>query len=312
MPSTKPKHLLSQLSPQQLEVLKRVCQGYRYQAIADELYISLSTVKSHMAAVYNKLELTHLIRDERMYQIRSVYCPLLQELEETPQHEQPVPKSEPEIVSAPITPEVEEIIMSDETAIIAFRDAPPIPIPTPSKEKRKLRGRGCLRFGVVLFILAILIVGGFFAWQFFQSGSIPQIFPSSAYEIGEWHKEGDLWIRLVDYKIDTYDRTEVYFYIEMWNQSNQDVLFSWMPAQNLTLKDNTGKRYDLDNFSVRSKPEDEILTAQSRMMLETFPSSYTAGYKADQLFSQNVTELILTIEYLSMIDKVTFRIPINK
>jgi len=61
MNSKNPRNLLSKLSPRQLEVLKRVCKGYLYKEIAEELFFSVSAVKMHMAAVYRKLELTHLL-----------------------------------------------------------------------------------------------------------------------------------------------------------------------------------------------------------------------------------------------------------
>lgn len=324
MNSKNSKKLLSKLSPQQLEVVIRVCKGYSYPAISKELYISLSSVKTHMTAVYKKLELSHLSRDDRKFQLRLIYCPLLQDIEETLPQEQSVLDSEPKIESAPITPDEEKILDgSQETELkseaedeITDGDEEEIIAYTPKSKnggKEKMgtgNNRRGLKLVLVLIVAALLVFGG---WQGLRWFSKNPIFSSgSAYEIGEWHKEDDLWIKMVDFEIDTYDRTEVYFFVEMWNKSDQDILFSWMPSQNLTLKDNTGRRYDLDDFSIRDKPENETLKAQSRMMLETFPMSYTAGYEAKEIFGQAVTELILTIEDLSRIDKVSFRLPINK
>jgi two-component system, NarL family, nitrate/nitrite response regulator NarL len=43
------------LSPRELEVLRRISDGERLRAIADAMYLSLSTVKTHVAHLYDKL-----------------------------------------------------------------------------------------------------------------------------------------------------------------------------------------------------------------------------------------------------------------
>jgi two-component system, NarL family, nitrate/nitrite response regulator NarL len=43
------------LSPRELEVLRRMADGERLRAIADAMYLSLSTVKTHVAHLYEKL-----------------------------------------------------------------------------------------------------------------------------------------------------------------------------------------------------------------------------------------------------------------
>lgn len=44
------------ISPREYEVLEHMAKGLSNQEIADELYISLSTVKTHAANVYAKLD----------------------------------------------------------------------------------------------------------------------------------------------------------------------------------------------------------------------------------------------------------------
>ncbi len=43
------------LSEREFEVLKRLAQGHSNQEIADQLFISLSTVKTHVSNIYAKL-----------------------------------------------------------------------------------------------------------------------------------------------------------------------------------------------------------------------------------------------------------------
>ena len=44
------------LSPREQEVLLLMAEGYSNQEIADKLFVSLSTVKTHSASIYFKLE----------------------------------------------------------------------------------------------------------------------------------------------------------------------------------------------------------------------------------------------------------------
>lgn len=44
-----------QLSPRELDILKGLVKGYSYKLIADELFISIDTVRSHIRHIYEKL-----------------------------------------------------------------------------------------------------------------------------------------------------------------------------------------------------------------------------------------------------------------
>lgn len=45
-----------QLSPRELDILKGLVKGYSYKLIADELFISIDTVRSHIRHIYEKLQ----------------------------------------------------------------------------------------------------------------------------------------------------------------------------------------------------------------------------------------------------------------
>jgi LuxR family transcriptional regulator, maltose regulon positive regulatory protein len=51
--------LAEPLTPRELEILRLIAAGMRNQEIADELVISLSTVKRHVANIYGKLGVDH-------------------------------------------------------------------------------------------------------------------------------------------------------------------------------------------------------------------------------------------------------------
>lgn len=54
-----PTHVTSydyQLSPRELDILKGLVKGYSYKLIADELFISIDTVRSHIRHIYDKLQ----------------------------------------------------------------------------------------------------------------------------------------------------------------------------------------------------------------------------------------------------------------
>ncbi len=53
--SKKPSSELAQLTARELEILKQLAKGYMYKEIAENLNISMSTVRTHVSAVYEKL-----------------------------------------------------------------------------------------------------------------------------------------------------------------------------------------------------------------------------------------------------------------
>jgi DNA-binding NarL/FixJ family response regulator len=50
-----PEKFAEQLTPQELRLLKLLVQGYSYQRAADQLNISLNTVRDHVREIYRKL-----------------------------------------------------------------------------------------------------------------------------------------------------------------------------------------------------------------------------------------------------------------
>jgi DNA-binding NarL/FixJ family response regulator len=52
------KSVLSQLTQRQIEVLQKIVQGKSYKQVAEELFISIDTVKFHVKKIYEILHVT--------------------------------------------------------------------------------------------------------------------------------------------------------------------------------------------------------------------------------------------------------------
>lgn len=129
------------------------------------------------------------------------------------------------------------------------------------------------------------------------------------YELGEWHKEGDVWYRLNSYVIDDDSPETISFVVEVWNQTNQDIRFNWNPDRNTWLTDNLGNRYHA--FFMNSE-KNETVTAQSRRFILLGVNDYTSRFDADFIFNANVYEIYYTLYDFSRLELVSWRISISK
>ena len=57
------------LSTREMEVLDYITQGMKNQEIADKMFISLSTIKTHTKNIYEKLEVRNRIEAARKAQV---------------------------------------------------------------------------------------------------------------------------------------------------------------------------------------------------------------------------------------------------
>ncbi len=334
MPKPNPYKKIASLSPRQKEVLQLLCQGKQYKEIAEVLFIAKSTVKAHMAGVYEKLGLIELKRDERVFQIKSIYCPILQEEEEEPEiidapYEDIVVESEP----VEITPELDEMVSSDEYAIIKF-EGEKIPM---SIKPNEGKGSGVKRFFRTVFVLIVLVMvgfGGLYIWQNFfakpeetpeymsQPEVIPEVISEAIsevispaktqkeyYDVGEWVEEGDVWLRIRDYDIDNMGIIAIN--IEVWNKSSNDLLFSYNPGINFKMTDNTGHVYDLWGPCEISALDNEVIDAQDVDKINFKATSSTVTYSDEAIFNSDVTDLYLAMDGFSVFKSVKFLIPIR-
>ena len=312
---------------------------------AEALFIEESTVKAHMAGVYEKLGLIELNRSERIFQIKSIYCPILQE------------KKKPEVIDVPyediidesepdeITPEMDELVSSDEYAIVKFEGENITMLTNPNEGKRKRSGFiRILRTVFVLIILVMVGFGGLFIWQNFfakpedtpkyltqpeataeymsQPEVIPEVISEAIsevispaktqkeyYDVGEWIEEGDIWLRIRDYDIDNMGIIEIN--IEVWNKSSNDLLFSYNPGINFVMTDNTGHIYNLWGPCEISALDNEVVNAQDVEKINFKATLSTVTYSDEAIFNSDVTDLYLKMDGFSVFESVKFIIPIR-
>jgi len=123
-------------------------------------------------------------------------------------------------------------------------------------------------------------------------------------ELNDWYKQDDVWLRMFDYQVSA-GMIQIRF--EIWNKTSQDLYFSWSPLENFSLVDNEGTRYKAWN----SHSYDEQIGSEERLELRNM-GPQTLQYHDDPMYGAGVTDLYVTVEYLSRIDKAVFHIPVGK
>lgn len=61
LPEPNPSLAIPQLTDRELQILRMISKGFKYQYIADELFISIQTVKKHMGNIFEKLHVHNKI-----------------------------------------------------------------------------------------------------------------------------------------------------------------------------------------------------------------------------------------------------------
>jgi len=289
-----------------------------------------------MAGVYEKLGLIELKRDERVFQIKSIYCPMLQEEEEEPEiidvpYEDIIDETEPD----EITPEMDELVSSDEYAIVKY-EGENITMSTNPNEG-KVKRSGLKRFFSTVFVLIILVMvgfGGLYIWQNFfakpeetpeymsQPEVIPEVISEAIseaispgktqkeyYDVGEWVEQGDVWLRIKDYNIDNVGLIKIK--IEIWNKSPNQLLFSYNPSISFMMTDNTGHIYEFSGPSASSAMDNEVIDAQDVEKINFQATSETVAFRDEAVFNADVTDLYLMMDEFSVFKGVKFIIPIR-
>ena len=113
----------------------------------------------------------------------------------------------------------------------------------------------------------------------------------------------DIWVRLVEYEVDS---RYVNLNFEIWNKTNKDLYFSWDPQENFSMVDNKNNRYDVFSASTR-----EVSVGKDERLKFTGHGYSTVQFNDDPLYKSGVTDLYITMEYLSEIDKATFHVSVG-
>ena len=182
---------LKKLSVREKEILKLFCEGYLYREIAKKLYISNSSVKSHMCNIYVKLGLDLLPRRARTFTLSDVYCKALKESESLPSEEESVEAGTEETVEVNVeeTGEVDAEEASSEPIsrallkIVEEDDGGPhkdhegeiikiVPVNPPDKEKQFKPNPFMIGF-LIVALFSILFTGYSIYNRFFGPTPVP-------------------------------------------------------------------------------------------------------------------------------------------
>ena len=63
------------LSPREFEVLVKIAEGHSYQEIADQLHVSLSTIKTHAANLFSKMDVQRRTQAVMVAQQKGILSP---------------------------------------------------------------------------------------------------------------------------------------------------------------------------------------------------------------------------------------------
>jgi len=164
MADTDPTSRFDSLTERHKEVLRLFCKGISYKEIGEILFISESTVKSHIGHIYEKLGLLDLPPKERVARIFEIYCPLLKKHPPVP-----LPPEEKAEEPEPITPEVEKMVDEDENALVLWESSQIIDAEVHDLPPRPRRNPGCL-WGLIGIVVGVGLIAGYF---YFFGGGIP-------------------------------------------------------------------------------------------------------------------------------------------
>ena len=123
-------------------------------------------------------------------------------------------------------------------------------------------------------------------------------------ELNDWYKQDGVWLRMYEYKV---ANSQIQIEFEMWNKSGQDLYFTWAPDDNFSMTDNQGNIYQIR----RSFSGNVEIANEERLELRN-NNPTTLVFDCESMFAPDVTDLYITVEYLSRIDKAVFHIPVGK
>jgi hypothetical protein len=168
---------LKKLSKQEMEVLKRFCEGSLYKDIASQMYISLSSVKTYMGKIYIKLGIDQLPTRGRHFVLTDIYCRALKDSEFKPSKDEGVKEESKDIILSPISKDLMKIVEEDDGGpLMVFQGEiiKIIPVDPPDQEKQFKRKPNPFMIGfMVVALISILFTGYSIYNRFFGPTPVP-------------------------------------------------------------------------------------------------------------------------------------------
>lgn len=155
---------IKRLTPREIEVLKLVCEHHTYKEISKKLWISESTIKTHMGNIYIKLGLDQLPRRARIFALGDVYCKALKDIDFIPDKDMDREDEGREIIPSPISNELMKKVEDDDGGpimVLEGKGLEPYPFPDeepPFKPVRRKANPVMMVF-MVIAIISILFTG---------------------------------------------------------------------------------------------------------------------------------------------------------
>ena len=175
---------IKRLTPREIEVLRLVCEHFTYREISKKLWISVSTIKTHMGNIYIKLGLDQLPRRARIFALGDVYCKALRDIDFIQDKDLGRENEGKEIIPSPISNDLMKKVEEDDGGpimVLEGKGLEPYPLPNeepPYKPVRRKPNPVMMGF-MVIAIISILFTGYSIFNRFFgtppaQSESTPE------------------------------------------------------------------------------------------------------------------------------------------
>lgn len=134
--------------------------------------------------------------------------------------------------------------------------------------------------------------------------------PDSVLEVGEWWKKDGVWLMVSE--VEFGNLGELRIHLELWNQTGNDLIFSWSPVGNFSMVDNIGHRYALEYYYT-SGINSEVIEAGALVELNhTHYGSPAVKFDDTQYFDPLVTDLYFTVIDLSRVTYAQWHIVVPK
>lgn len=155
---------IKRLTPREIEVLRLVCEHFTYREISKKIWISVSTIKTHMGNIYIKLGLDQLPRRARIFALGDVYCKALRDIDFIPDKDIDQEDEGKEIIPSPISNDLMEKVEEDDGGpimILEGKGLEPYPFPDDEPQYKPVRRKfnPVMSAFMVIAIISILFTG---------------------------------------------------------------------------------------------------------------------------------------------------------
>ena len=173
---------IKRLTSREIEVLKLVCEHLTYKEISKKLWISESTIKTHMGNIYIKLGLDQLPKRARIFALGDVYCKAIKDIDFITEKDISQKDEGKEIIPSPISKDLMKKVEEDDGGPIMIYEGEIIKIDSieePNFRPVKRKSNPVMIGFMIIAMISILFTGYSIFNRFFN---IPPASPLSPTE----------------------------------------------------------------------------------------------------------------------------------